>query len=91
MLFAVRPTYRSGTVQLRVRKNDVGYSRIVCAPIRKFKPAPARNKAKRIIREFFRCNKESIVQGVDIAFILGGMQDDLRQHVHQLMLKADLM
>ncbi|MDR1932255.1 MAG: ribonuclease P protein component [Spirochaetales bacterium] len=57
-------------VRLLLAKNGLDYNRVVVSPVRKFGGAVARNRARRVGKEAYRCIKSSIKPGFDLAFIL---------------------
>ena len=52
-----------------VRKNELGTTRLGVTASKKVGNAVRRNRAKRLIREFFRLNKARLPQGYDIVII----------------------
>ncbi len=50
-------------------KNSLDYSRLGISVGRKFGNAVKRNRAKRLVREFFRRNKHIIPKGYDFVFL----------------------
>jgi ribonuclease P protein component len=56
--------------RLVLTENGLEYNRIVVSPVRKFGGAVARNRARRVGKEAYRCIKSSIKPGFDLAFIL---------------------
>ncbi|HZS47618.1 MAG TPA: ribonuclease P protein component [Blastocatellia bacterium] len=48
--------------------NNLGTPRIGITASRRFGNAIERNRAKRVIRELFRCNKRNVTEGYDIIF-----------------------
>ncbi len=51
------------------RKNELGITRLGVTASRKVGNAVRRNRAKRLIREFYRLNKARLPQGFDIVII----------------------
>jgi ribonuclease P protein component len=56
--------------RLLLTENGLDYNRIVVSTVRGFGKAVARNRARRIGKEAYRCIKRSIKPGFDLAFIL---------------------
>ena len=56
--------------RLGVAKNGLEYSRVVVSPVRGYGGAVARNRARRVAKEAYRCIKSSVKPGFDLAFIL---------------------
>lgn len=52
-----------------LKPNNLAFSRIGITASRKVGGSVARNRAKRIVREFFRLNKSRIEKGIDIVVI----------------------
>ena len=52
-----------------LKPNNLAFSRIGITASRKVGGAVARNRVKRIVREFFRLNKSRIEKGIDIVVI----------------------
>jgi len=61
--------YRFPEFTLVVAPNDLSFSRIGIGVGRRFGKAVLRNRAKRLCRELFRLNKDSLPKGVDIIFL----------------------
>jgi ribonuclease P protein component len=57
-------------VRLLAVENGLDYNRVVFSPVRKFGVSVARNRARRVGKEAYRCIKSSIKPGFDLAFIL---------------------
>ncbi len=61
-------------------KNGLNLSRILITPTRKFGRAVDRNRVRRLCKEIFRQNKESISWGYDLIFVIyPGYGDDYHQ------------
>jgi len=56
--------------RLTAAKNGLEYCRVVMSPVRKYGGAVARNRARRVAKEAYRCIKSSVKPGFDLAFIL---------------------
>jgi len=52
-----------------IRKNDLEFSRLGITVTKKIGKAVKRNRIKRLVREFFRLNKEKLPKGYDISII----------------------
>lgn len=52
-------------------ENDLAFSRVGITVTRKIGKAVERNRVKRLIREFFRLNREAIPKSNDFIFIAG--------------------
>ena len=75
------------------RKNDLGYTRVFFTLVRKYGNSIQRNRAKRIVKEIFRLQKQDLKPGWDFALILfPGSTDfhDLNIKVSKLFSKAGL-
>ncbi|MCF7933169.1 MAG: ribonuclease P protein component [Spirochaetia bacterium] len=76
-------------------KNDLGYSRIIIIPARKFGNAVERNTVKRKLKELFRTEIDCLVQGYDLACIVypGRVYDynERRSQFYELIGKAGLL
>ena len=57
-------------VRLMATRNGLDYNRVVVSPVRKYGGAVARNRARRVAKEAYRCIKSSVRPGFDLAFIL---------------------
>ena len=57
-------------VRLVAARNGLEYSRVVVSPVRRYGGAVARNRARRVAKEAYRCIKSSVKPGFDLAFIL---------------------
>ena len=57
-------------LRLMAAENGLAYSRVVVSPVRKYGSAVARNRARRVAKEAYRCIKSSVKPGFDLAFIL---------------------
>jgi len=61
--------YRVGPFIVVVARNELGYRRVGVSVSRKAGKAVVRNRIRRVIREYFRLNKEKFPPSSDILFI----------------------
>ena len=52
-----------------IKKNDLGFSRLGITVTKRIGKAVRRNRIKRLVREFFRLNKDKLPKGYDILVI----------------------
>jgi ribonuclease P protein component len=81
------------SVRLLSRPNGLEYNRILVTVRRGMKTAVARNRQKRMLREIYRNEKNSLKQGFDLAFILLREESsfgDLRATIERLVRQAGL-
>ena len=72
--------YRTEHFTALYKENGLDHTRLGVTVSKRAGNAVKRNRVKRLIREFFRLNKESFLQGYDINFIAG-------KDAHRLILK----
>ena len=90
---AVRMAVGPGA-RLVLAENGLEYTRIVVSPVRKYGCAAARNRARRVGKEAYRCIKSSVKPGFDLAFILFPGEFSYGERIAQfsfLLKKADLL
>ena len=63
------PAARTRHLRVHARENGLGSSRLGISVGRKFGPATARNRLKRIVREAFRTSQEVRAAGLDIIVV----------------------
>ena len=71
-----------------------GMNRLGISLVRKFGTSVQRNRAKRLIREIYRCNKHRVKPGFDLLFVLfpGDFgYDERSRQFFALLEKADLL
>jgi ribonuclease P protein component len=82
-------------LKIIVRKNEIGWSRMIVIPVRHYGTAVERNKIRRQIKEIWRNEKERLVSGYDYAFVVypGNAYDYnlLKQVVLTLCKKAGVL
>jgi ribonuclease P protein component len=69
-VFSVSRRIEGPGARLLLTENGLEYNRIVVSPVRKFGGSVARNRARRVGKEAYRCIKSIIKPGFDMAFIL---------------------
>jgi ribonuclease P protein component len=73
---AIRRVFSAGKsaerkgIKLLSIENDLSWNRIAVCPVRGFRRAVDRNRAKRLCREAYRALKERVAVGYDLAFVL---------------------
>ncbi|MBF0474351.1 MAG: ribonuclease P protein component [Deltaproteobacteria bacterium] len=65
---------------IKYSNNDVGVTRIGLGISRRVGNAVVRNRIRRLIREFFRQNREAFPQGIDLVVIAKPVWRDLSFH-----------
>ncbi len=71
-VYATRRSIRSGDLIVCVRRNDLGHSRLGLSVSVRVGNAVVRNRVKRILREVFRRNLDSIPGDFDLVLIPKG-------------------
>lgn len=69
-VFAAGSSFNTAGAKVVYLKNNLSYSRFAITIVRKFGNSVERNHAKRIFRELYRLNKDKILKGMDIIFVL---------------------
>ncbi len=73
--------------------NNLSYSRFAITIVRKYGNAVERNSVKRLFRELYRLNKENILTGKDIVFVIypgNYTRDDRTSQFFKLLNRANL-
>ena len=84
-ILAVTRPRRAGSVSVQVKPNGLDYSRLgLIVPKRLLPRAVDRNRAKRLLREWFRRNKQMVVIGQDLLVRLGTRRSQLASLVTDL-------
>ncbi len=91
-LFAEGIRFSSTGAKLVVRKNGLGYSRVLISPARKFGSSVERNHIRRICKDIIRLEKSYIGIGLDVGVIVfpGFGQDyhTWETRLHKLLSRA---
>jgi ribonuclease P protein component len=69
-IFSVSRKIVCSGARLCAAENGLGYNRGVVSSVRKYGGSVERNRARRVGKEAYRCIKNSIKPGFDLAFIL---------------------
>ena len=87
---AIRRVFSAGKsverkgIKLLFVQNSLSRNRIAVCPVRGFRTAVERNRAKRLCREAYRDLKHQIAPGYDIVFVLYPGQVTLRDRHRQM-------
>ncbi|MDO9465464.1 MAG: ribonuclease P protein component [bacterium] len=99
LVFTNGKRHRGAFANLYVRTNDASRTRlgIVVRVPKAFKGrAVQRNRIKRLVREFYRLNKHTIVKGIDLVFEVflssaACRHDDIKTNAFNLCKKAGIL
>lgn len=69
-VFARGSRFSCKGMRIHVLPNELSNSRLVIAPVRSYPNAVARNRAKRVVRECWRLDRNRIASGYDVAVVL---------------------
>jgi len=87
---AIRRVFSTGKsaerkgIRLLYVENSLSWNRIAVCPVRGFRRALDRNRAKRLCREAYRDLKHQVEAGYDIAFVLYPGEFSLRDRHRQI-------
>ncbi len=88
-LFAEGIRFSTSGAKLVVRKNGLGYSRVLISPARKFGTSVARNHIRRICKEIIRLDKPLLGKGLDVGIIVfpgyGDSYEVWEERLHKLL------
>ncbi|WP_028973379.1 ribonuclease P protein component [Spirochaeta cellobiosiphila] len=80
--------------KLFFKRNDLAQSRFTVTLVRKYGKAVHRNRAKRVVREIYRLNKNQIKCGFDLVFMLFPSNNDIyserKSQIIELLRKAEI-
>lgn len=62
--------FRITGLHLRVTENSAGWSRVLFAATRAFPTSVERNRARRLLREAYRIEKNRVPPGYDLVFVI---------------------
>ena len=83
-VFTVSRKFSCSGGKLLLAENGLEYNRVVVSSVRKFGCAVARNRARRVGKEAYRCIKDRIKPGFDLAFILFPGDYSYEERISQL-------